>query len=64
MAKTHILPCQVSVYFFKIIFCPTSWFILKQLDNFALVIYEQILTRMRLVDYLLIDNLGSLSNWL
>ena len=24
---------EVLVCFFKIIFCPTSWFILKQLDN-------------------------------
>ena len=24
---------EVSVRFFKILFCPTSWFILKQLDN-------------------------------
>ena len=24
---------EVSVHFFKMIFCPTGWFILKQLDN-------------------------------
>ena len=30
---------EVSVRFFKIIFCPTCWFILKQLDHLTLKIY-------------------------
>ena len=32
MAKNSNFPV-VSIRFFKIIFCPTSWLILKQLDN-------------------------------
>ena len=50
---------EVSVRFFKIIFCPTSWFKLKQLDNLPSLSMSNLLIGKYLLDYLLIENLSN-----
>ena len=52
----------VSVHFFKIIFCPTSSLILKQLDNSPSLSMSDSQLVCALLTVCCIDNSGSLSN--
>ena len=51
---------EVLVRFFKIIFCPTGWFILKQLDNSPSGVYERWMPHH---DYLVIDRNSDLLSY-